>query len=184
MAGEGVRYVVPQTIDAATPPDERLMLSLRVTRTVNAPRFIVEGIDASGEVRELKRAKTMIAVPAEMVLILLPAGAAEGCSAVRVRVPRAAPTARRLARKRRRHGPRREVPTDAVRHRYRHLHLHLLPAGLSRGGDAFDENGAAWPRCRGYTCGRGADYAAQEAVAPERMVTAVLPCGAAWSPSA
>lgn len=86
MAGEGVRYVVPQTIDAATPPDERLMLSLRVTRTVNAPRFIVEGIDASGEVRELKRAKTMIAVPAEMVLILLPAGAAEGCSAVRVRV--------------------------------------------------------------------------------------------------
>lgn len=26
----------------------------------------------------------------------------------------------------------------------------------------------------GYTCKRGADYAAQEAVAPERMVTAVL----------
>lgn len=86
MAGEGVRYVVPQTIDASTPPDEKLMLSLRVTRTVSAPRFIVEGIDADGRVRELKRAKTMIAVPAEMVLIMLPAEATAGCSAVRVRV--------------------------------------------------------------------------------------------------
>lgn len=86
MAGEGVRYVVPQTVDAATPSDEKLMLSLRVTRTVNEPRFIVEGIDAAGRVRELKRAKTMIAVPAEMVLVTVPAGTAAGCSAVRVRV--------------------------------------------------------------------------------------------------
>ncbi|MRX83720.1 FAD-dependent oxidoreductase [Eggerthella guodeyinii] len=86
MAGEGVRYVVPQTVDAAAPSDEKLMLSLRVTRTVNEPRFIVEGIDAAGRVRELKRAKTMIAVPAEMVLVTVPAGAAAGCSAVRVRV--------------------------------------------------------------------------------------------------
>ena len=62
------------------------MLSLRVTRTVSQPRFIVEGIDAAGRVRELKRAKTMIAVPAEMVLVILPAGAVAGCSAVRVRV--------------------------------------------------------------------------------------------------
>ena len=86
MAGEGVRYVVPQSIDVATPPDEKLMLSLRVARTVNEPRFVVEGIDEAGRVRELKRAKTMIAVPAEMVLVVLPAGAAAGCSAVRVRV--------------------------------------------------------------------------------------------------
>lgn len=85
-AGDGVRYVVPQLLDAAAQPDEKLMLSLRVTRTVNEPRFIVEGIDATGRVRELKRAKTMIAVPAEMVLVILPAGAAAGCSAVRVRV--------------------------------------------------------------------------------------------------
>lgn len=86
MAGKGVRYVVPQTIDTATPSDEKLMLSLRVARTVNEPRFIVEGIDAAGCVRELKRAKTMVAVPAEMVLIMLPAGAAEGFSTLRVRV--------------------------------------------------------------------------------------------------
>ena len=86
MAGEGVRYVVPQSIDVATPSDEKLMLSLRVARTVNEPRFVVEGIDETGRVRELKRAKTMIAVPAEMVLVVLPAGATAGCSAVRVRV--------------------------------------------------------------------------------------------------
>ncbi|MFR8047123.1 MAG: FAD-dependent oxidoreductase, partial [Eggerthella lenta] len=62
MAGEDVRYVVPQSIDAATPPDEKLMVSLRVARTVNEPRFVVEGSDGY-RVRELKRAKTMIAVP-------------------------------------------------------------------------------------------------------------------------
>ena len=39
--------------------------------------------------------------------------------------------------------------------------------------DALDENGQV-SEVSGYTCKRGADYAAQEAVAPERMVTAVL----------
>ena len=38
---------------------------------------------------------------------------------------------------------------------------------------ALDENGQV-SEVSGYTCKRGADYAAQEAVAPERMVTAVL----------
>ena len=61
MAGEGVRYVVPQSIDVATPSDEKLMLSLRVARTVNEPRFV-------------------------MVLVVLPGGATAGCSVVRVRV--------------------------------------------------------------------------------------------------
>ena len=37
----------------------------------------------------------------------------------------------------------------------------------------LDENGQV-SEVSGYTCKRGADYAAQEAVAPERMVTAVL----------
>lgn len=135
MAGEDVRYVVPQSIDAATPPDEKLMLSLRVARTVNEPRFVVEGIDEAGRVRELKRAKTMIAVPAEMVLVVLPAGAAAGCSAVRVRVesatrPRAWPT---------RPAWPEEAPTDAVRYRHRRLHVHLLPAGLPYRGRARRE---------------------------------------------
>lgn len=38
---------------------------------------------------------------------------------------------------------------------------------------ALDENGQV-SEVSGYTCKRGSDYAAQEAVAPERMVTAVL----------
>ena len=38
---------------------------------------------------------------------------------------------------------------------------------------ALDENGQV-SEVSGYTCKRGANYAAQEAVAPERMVTAVL----------
>ena len=38
---------------------------------------------------------------------------------------------------------------------------------------ALDENGQV-SEVSGYTCKRGADYAAQEAVAPERMVTAGL----------
>ena len=38
---------------------------------------------------------------------------------------------------------------------------------------ALDEHGQV-SEVSGYTCKRGADYAAQEAVAPERMVTAVL----------
>lgn len=38
---------------------------------------------------------------------------------------------------------------------------------------ALDENGQVTD-VSGYTCKRGRDYAAQEAVAPERMVTAVL----------
>ena len=38
---------------------------------------------------------------------------------------------------------------------------------------ALDENGQV-SEVSGYTCKRGADYAAQEAGAPERMVTAVL----------
>lgn len=38
---------------------------------------------------------------------------------------------------------------------------------------ALDENGQV-SEVSGYTCKRGADCAAQEAVAPERMVTAVL----------
>lgn len=38
---------------------------------------------------------------------------------------------------------------------------------------ALDENGQV-SEVSGYTCKRGADYAAQEAVAPERMVTTVL----------
>ncbi len=86
VPGEGVRYVVPHTIDNATPPEERITLSLRVTRTVHNPRFFVEGFDEEGQVRELKRAKTLVAVPAEMVQIKMTARDVAGCASIRVRV--------------------------------------------------------------------------------------------------
>lgn len=45
----------------------------------------------------------------------------------------------------------------------------------------LDENGQV-SDVSGYTCKRGADYAAQEAVAPERMATAVLNVGGCLEP--
>lgn len=46
---------------------------------------------------------------------------------------------------------------------------------------AFDEEGAV-AEVSGHTCKRGAEYAAQEAVRPERMVTAVLPVAGCLEP--
>lgn len=46
---------------------------------------------------------------------------------------------------------------------------------------ALDEQGGV-AEVTGNTCKRGADYAAREATAPERMVTAVLPCGGCLEP--
>ena len=46
---------------------------------------------------------------------------------------------------------------------------------------ALDENGQVID-VSGHTCKRGADSAAQEAVAPERMVTAVLPVSGCLEP--
>ena len=79
-----------------------LALSLRVAQAVREPRFVVEAIDQVGRCRTIKRAKTMVAVPAEMVQIGLSASDAAGSASVRVRVesgemesnarvPRAAP---------------------------------------------------------------------------------------------
>ncbi len=86
IAGEGVRYVVPQAVAGDAAADERLALSLRVTRTVRNPRFVVEGVDACGRARPLKRAKTIIAVPAEMVQVHVKGSDVAGFAAVRVRV--------------------------------------------------------------------------------------------------
>lgn len=85
-AGAGVRYVVPQAVDAAPGLREPLALSLRVERAVREPRFIVEAVDEAGRCRTIKRAKTMVAVPAEMVQIGLNASDAAGSASIRVRV--------------------------------------------------------------------------------------------------
>lgn len=46
---------------------------------------------------------------------------------------------------------------------------------------SLDDDGAVC-EVTGYTCKRGADYAAQEAVCPERTVTAVLPVSGCLEP--
>ncbi|MBX9035090.1 FAD-dependent oxidoreductase [Gordonibacter massiliensis] len=86
LPDEGVRYVVPQRIDRATGADERLTLSLRVSRALREPRFYVEGVAADGSTRTVKKAKTMVAVPAEMVQIKLSGADVAGLSSLHVRV--------------------------------------------------------------------------------------------------
>lgn len=71
VAGENVRYTVPQRIAVNTSAEEPITLSFRVMRTLRKPRFFVEGIDETGAVHPIKTAKTMVAVPAEMVQIKL-----------------------------------------------------------------------------------------------------------------
>ncbi|HIW77374.1 MULTISPECIES: FAD-dependent oxidoreductase [Gordonibacter] len=85
-AGEGVRYVVPQRLNSATDATERITLSLRVSKPLRTPRFIVEGTNASGAVHLIKKAKTMVAVPAEMIQIPLTGAEVAGFASVRVRV--------------------------------------------------------------------------------------------------
>ena len=86
LPDEGVRYVVPQAIDPATSADEDVTLSLRVSRALRGPRFFVEGVAADGSVRTVKKAKTMVAVPAEMVQIKLSGADVAGLSSLHVRV--------------------------------------------------------------------------------------------------
>ncbi|RDB60382.1 FAD-dependent oxidoreductase [Gordonibacter sp. 28C] len=86
LPDDGVRYVVPQRIDPATGADERLTLSLRVSRALREPRFFVEGVSADGSMRTVKKAKTMVAVPAEMVQIKLTGADVAGLSSLHVRV--------------------------------------------------------------------------------------------------
>ncbi len=84
VAGEGVRYVVPQRIDVAASPGEAVRLSLRATGVLEGPRFVVEAVDGSGEARVVKRTKARVAVPAEMVQISLRIDELGPCASLRV----------------------------------------------------------------------------------------------------
>ena len=77
---------ISQSIDPATGADERVTLSLRVSRALREPRFLVEGVAPDGSVRTVKKAKTMVAVPAEMVQIKLSGADVAGLSSLHVRV--------------------------------------------------------------------------------------------------
>ncbi len=86
LSEDGVRYVVPQEIDSATGQDEPITLSLRVSRALREPRFFVEGVDSHGATRVVKKAKTLVAVPAEMVQISLRGTDVAGLTSLHVRV--------------------------------------------------------------------------------------------------
>jgi hypothetical protein len=83
---EGIRYIVPQYIDPNTAPTQNITLSFRVIRAVKRPRFFVEGIDAQGNVHPIKKMRTMVAIPAEMVQIKLTAGDVLAYTAIRVHI--------------------------------------------------------------------------------------------------
>ncbi len=84
VAGEGVRYVVPQRIDVVASSGEAVRLSLRVTGVLESPRFVVEAVDGSGEARVVKRTKERVAVPAEMVQISLRVDELGPCASLQV----------------------------------------------------------------------------------------------------
>lgn len=85
VAGENVRYTVPQRIAGGTAVDDTVTVSFRVARTLCKPRFYVEGIDEAGAVHPVKTAKTMVAVPAEMVQIKLKGSDVAAYPVIRVR---------------------------------------------------------------------------------------------------
>ena len=91
-AAEGVRYVVPQRIsmrgmgcrDACT--EDSVTLSFRPSRAVKGPKVIVEAILRDGTTRAVVSRKLMVAVPAEMVRMQVPAGDLRDAAEVRVRL--------------------------------------------------------------------------------------------------
>ncbi|MGI6104582.1 MAG: FAD-dependent oxidoreductase [Raoultibacter sp.] len=69
IAGEHIRYVIPQKITLNQAEDDKISFSLRTDSILDKPRFRVEGIDATGKLQSLKVFRTKVAVPAEMIQI-------------------------------------------------------------------------------------------------------------------
>ena len=80
IAGEGVRYVVPQVIsrDAKGP----VTLSFRVSDVIEGVRFEVRSCDDAGAGEVLARARDMVAVPAEMRRMKVDAESLAECSRI------------------------------------------------------------------------------------------------------
>ena len=79
VAGEGVRYVVPQVIsrDAAA-----VTLSFRVSDVIEGVRFEVRESEGVGTGEVLVRARDVVAVPAEMRRMKVDAASLAGCSRI------------------------------------------------------------------------------------------------------
>ena len=80
VAGEGVRYVVPQTISHDA--EGAVMLSFRVSDVIESVRFEVRKSEGAGVGEVLVRARDMVAVPAEMRRMKVDAESLAGCSRI------------------------------------------------------------------------------------------------------
>ncbi|WP_417304899.1 hypothetical protein [Ellagibacter isourolithinifaciens] len=80
VAGEGVRYVVPQMISHDA--EGAVMLSFRVSDVIEGVRFEVRESEGAGVGEVLVRARDMVAVPAEMRRMKVDAESLAGCSRI------------------------------------------------------------------------------------------------------
>ena len=80
VAGEGVRYVVPQVISRDA--EGQMTLSFRVSDVIEGVRFEVRSCDDAGAGEVLARARDMVAVPAEMRRMKVDAESLAECSRI------------------------------------------------------------------------------------------------------
>lgn len=80
VAGEGVRYVVPQVISRDA--EGLVTLSFRVSDVIEGVRFEVRSCDDAGAGEVLARARDMVAVPAEMRRMKVDAESLAECSRI------------------------------------------------------------------------------------------------------
>ena len=66
-----IRYVVPQSINANIEDDADIVISFRVAKPLQRPRFLLEGVNSQEMRVPLKTMKTVVALPSEMVQIKL-----------------------------------------------------------------------------------------------------------------
>jgi len=86
IAGENIRYVVPQRIDQDTNPTADVYFSFRVSRPVDHTRFVIEGTDNTGAVHLISRIKAKVAVPAEMIQFKLKGSDVTGFRSLTLRI--------------------------------------------------------------------------------------------------
>lgn len=86
VAGEGVRYTVPQFVSFSEPSERSLSIAFRVSRTIERPRFVVEIVDGDGKATEVSARSGVVAVPAEMRHLRVDRTDLGDCAALRVSV--------------------------------------------------------------------------------------------------
>lgn len=83
VAGDGVRYVVPQALHATS---GRITMRFRTSGHFEGARIVIESVMENGEKRLVKRKRVLVAVPAEMQSIDMIGSEFEGALSVVVRM--------------------------------------------------------------------------------------------------